>query len=210
MLWVERGVEDVKTPEGTGFGTTLIEQTLRARGGGVTTSYNAGGITSEISLPLPDAAQTARGMRAGETDKGARPTPFHRDGLKGRRILIVEDEPLIAMDIASGLKTAGCLIVGPAATLDSARRLIAEVDFDAALIDGNLGGQPVDELALALTQKNVPFVFVTGYGRDSLPHGFREALVLCKPFEPKELRATLEAVLREGHGVTKLRRPNLA
>jgi hypothetical protein len=59
--------------------------------------------------------------------------------------------------------------------------------LDAALLDANLHGKPVDEIAAALTQRNVPFAFVTGYGRDSLPASFRTAPVISKPFTTEQL-----------------------
>jgi DNA-binding response OmpR family regulator len=81
--------------------------------------------------------------------------------------------------------------------VDKARRLIAETDFDAALVDANLAGHPVHELAAALTRKDIPFAFATGYGRDGLPAGFQDAPILSKPFGERELHATLEALLVE-------------
>ena len=100
---------------------------------------------------------------------------------------MVEDEALIFLDLETRLSTAGCEVIGPAATLELARRLVADAQFDAALVDANLAGHPVDELAIALTQRNVPFAFVTGYGRDVLPYGFREAVMLAKPFSQDQL-----------------------
>jgi len=80
------------------------------------------------------------------------------------------------------LNESGCEVVGPAGNLDNARRLIAEARYDAVLLDVNLAGQPVDELAAARRQKGVPFAFVTGHGREGLPQGFKEALLLSKAF----------------------------
>lgn len=59
--------------------------------------------------------------------------------------------------------------------------------LNAALLDANLFGDPVDEIAAALTRKGVPFAFVTGYGHSSLPAGFRSADILPKPFTPQQL-----------------------
>jgi CheY-like chemotaxis protein len=59
--------------------------------------------------------------------------------------------------------------------------------LDAALLDGNLHGRPVDEVAAALTRRKVPFLFVTGYGRESLPRAFGHAPVLSKPFSQQQL-----------------------
>lgn len=64
-------------------------------------------------------------------------------------------------------------------------------------MDANLGGHPVDELAASLTRENIPFAFVTGYGRDALPHGFRESLLLGKPFSPEQLLGVVRMLLGE-------------
>jgi DNA-binding response OmpR family regulator len=105
----------------------------------------------------------------------------------------------------SDLAAAGCEIVGPAATLESAKALVEAADYDAALLDVNLKGQPVDELATLLTKKNRPFAFVTGYGRDALPSGFRGAVVLGKPFSGDQLLATTEVLLYQPSSVVQLR-----
>ena len=134
-----------------------------------------------------------RRPESGRTVAG--PTQAEQRSLRGKRILVVEDEALISLDLETRLTAAGCEVIGPAATLEHARRLIADAECDAALVDGNLAGHPVDELAIALTQRSVPFAFVTGYGRDVLPHGFREAVVLAKPFSQDQLLAAVQAIL---------------
>ena len=105
------------------------------------------------------------------------------------------------MDLEAGLLAAGCEVIGPAGTLDSARRLIANTQFEAALLDVNLSGQPVDELAAELTRLNIPFAFVTGYGREGLPHAFRDALLLGKPFDHQGVAAVVETLLDQKSAV---------
>jgi DNA-binding response OmpR family regulator len=112
---------------------------------------------------------------------------------------------MVAMDVESTLTAAGCEVVGSAGTIGDAKLLIANAEFDAALVDANLAGHPVDELAAALTQKNVPFAFVTGYGRDGLPRGFREAILLKKPFSQDQLLAVMELLLYQTAAVVSLR-----
>src|SRR4029078_4348330 len=82
----------------------------------------------------------------------------------GKRILVVDDEPLIAMDIVANLEDVGCEIICPAAALEKALGLIDSVEIDAALLDANLAGSPVDVLAAALTRRNLPFAFVVSDG----------------------------------------------
>lgn len=109
------------------------------------------------------------------------------------RLLVVEDEPLVAMVIEDALTDAGCDDVKVARSTEEAMRLIKAEAFDAALLDANLGGCPVDEIAAALAFRNTAFAFVTGYGRQSLPLAFRNAAIVGKPFQQRE---AVEAVAR--------------
>jgi PAS domain S-box-containing protein len=196
--WKETGGPIVKVPSRRGFGTTLIEQTLRSRGGKASISYADTGISCTISLPLPDkehigmraAAAVSQGLHSAslENMKG-------RPALDGKHILIVEDEPLVSMDVAAILSDEGCEIVGPAGTIEIAKTLLTNTRCDAALVDVNLAGKTVDELAAALAKTNIPFAFVTGYGREALPAGYREAIVVTKPFSSEVLIETVQRLV---------------
>jgi PAS domain S-box-containing protein len=198
LEWKESGVPRVRAPTSRGFGTTLIERSLDSNGGEAAIRYGSDGVICEIRLPLPEDGQQSAGMYAAAVQDER----VSRSGLKeipprlrGKRILLVEDEPLVAMDIESQLISAGCEVIGPAGTVTSAKRLIAEAAFDAALIDVNLAGQPVDELAAALTNKRIPFAFATGYGPNGLPRGFRETTILAKPFNSDQLLPVIQALV---------------
>jgi PAS domain S-box-containing protein len=207
--WKESDGPKVSAPRGHGFGRALIEQTVQSHGGHVSVHYHRDGLTCEIDLPLPAEPRAISG--AGHVPpKGAARSPLlaapdRRRTLEGKRVLVIEDEPLVSMEIESNLANAGCEIVGPAATLDRAKSLAETADYDAALVDVNLKGQPVDELATLLTKKNRPFAFVTGYGRDALPSGFRGAVILGKPFSADQLLATTEVLLYQPSSVVQLR-----
>ncbi|WP_261404766.1 response regulator [Chenggangzhangella methanolivorans] len=87
------------------------------------------------------------------------------ESLKGLRILLVEDEAMIAMLVEDMLLDGGAEVVGPAGGVKAALAVIAETDaIDGALLDVNLGGEQSFEVADALAARNIPFVFVTGYG----------------------------------------------
>jgi PAS domain S-box-containing protein len=207
LLWKEQSDANIKAPRERGYGSTLIEQTLRSHGGKASTRYRTDGITSEIELPLPNEVRPMINILSPASPMQGEllgSQPLERS-LKGKRILVIEDEPLISMDLEVMLESEGCVVVGPAMNFETAKSLIASRQFDAALLDVNLGGHPVDELAAALTQKNCPFAFVTGYGRSALPLGFRDALVLSKPFVKDRLLATVEVLLYRNDGVVSLR-----
>jgi CheY-like chemotaxis protein len=105
--------------------------------------------------------------------------------MPAQRLLVVEDELLVALDIESILTEAGMEVVGPASTAAEALQLIGSTKLDAALLDANLSGEPIDEVASALSAKGVPFAYVTGYGRESLPEAHpgadRHQAVRCRP-----------------------------
>jgi DNA-binding response OmpR family regulator len=85
--------------------------------------------------------------------------------LSGLKILVVEDEPLIAMDLKHVLTGLGCSVLGPAYNLNQGMRLIQAETFDGAILDVNLGGEMVFPLADSLAGRSIPFVYVTGYGK---------------------------------------------
>jgi CheY-like chemotaxis protein len=209
LHWEESGGPKVSAPASSGFGTTLIEKSLQAHGGSACVHYRAQGLTCEITLPLPERT-TPSYTAALEAHAQQRRAPGLNvqgptDRLRGARVLVVEDEPLVAMDVAANLTEAGCTVVGPAATLEKAKALIDAGEFDAALIDANLGGQPVDDLAAALTRGNAPFAFLTGYGREGLPQAFRHATMVGKPFNRHDLLGAVGQLLRREERVVPLR-----
>jgi CheY-like chemotaxis protein len=87
-----------------------------------------------------------------------------KEALRGARILVVEDEMMAASMLEMVLGEAGCVVLGPAPSVAEAFALIEGGAVDAAVLDVNLGGEPVYPLADALAARLVPFIFVTGYG----------------------------------------------
>jgi CheY-like chemotaxis protein len=83
--------------------------------------------------------------------------------------------------------------------------LIGSKELDAALLDGNLHGQPVDEIAAALTRRKVPFLFVTGYEPESLPQAFRHVPVLSKPVRQQQLIEAAARLVERRSDVVRLR-----
>ena len=112
------------------------------------------------------------------------------ESLAGRRILIVEDESLVAMLLETILEDMGCVPVGPAATVDEGLRMASE-PVDAALLDVNVAGRQVFPIAQALKDRGVPFVFSTGYGEGGLPDEWRGHSTLQKPFTEAAVRDAL-------------------
>jgi DNA-binding response OmpR family regulator len=114
-------------------------------------------------------------------------------------ILVVEDEFLVAMQIEAVLREAGWSVTGPAGTLANAVKLARCAACDGAVLDVNLRGERVDEVATILSERDIPFLFVSGYGRENLPQAFRDNTeCLVKPCSDQTLvRAVRDLLMRE-------------
>jgi CheY-like chemotaxis protein len=115
--------------------------------------------------------------------------------LKDRRVLVVEDESLVAMLLETMLEDMGCLTVGPASSVEEGLRLVGEEQMDAALLDVNVGGTPVFPVAEVLEARGIPLVFSTGYGEGGLPENWRGRPTVQKPFTEAVIRDALMQAL---------------
>jgi len=109
-----------------------------------------------------------------------------------KRILVVEDEALVALLVEDALADAGFDVLGPAATVSEALALLGRETPDAVVLDLNLAGESSTPVADALTRLGIPYVIATGYGAAALPPGHERAAVLAKPYDPNDLAAVLE------------------
>lgn len=121
--------------------------------------------------------------------------------LKGKRILVVEDEALIAVMVEDMLSEMGCSVVGPAATIAQALELAQASDVDGAVLDVNVRGERIDPVADVLAARGVPMLFATGYGEVRLASG-APATVIDKPYTQEKLARGLAAAM----GTAPLRR----
>jgi CheY-like chemotaxis protein len=122
------------------------------------------------------------------------PDKFAR--LKGLRVLIVEDELIIAMELESLLGTLGCVVLDTAPTVKRALRAVGHQQPDVAVLDMNLQGERATPVADALQEQCIPFVLVTGYGSERLPEkALRDAPCLRKPVNGKQLASAIYEVL---------------
>ncbi|SFA83480.1 Response regulator receiver domain-containing protein [Rhizobium sp. NFR07] len=111
------------------------------------------------------------------------------------RILVVEDEMLVAMLIEDAIVDLGHQIVGPAMRLETALDAATNETFDFAILDVNLAGKQSFPVADALAARGTPFMFASGYGRAGLADPYCDATILQKPFSPEQLAAILGTVL---------------
>ncbi len=111
------------------------------------------------------------------------------------RVLVVEDEPLLAMDVADQLADAGFEVIGPATSVVDALKLLGTSGCDVAVLDVHLGPENSEAVALALKAKGTPFVVLSGNSQKHFPPGFKGAPFLSKPISPPTLSVFLRAIL---------------
>ena len=116
--------------------------------------------------------------------------------LVGKRVLVVEDELLVAMLVEEMLVDAGCVVVGPFARVAEAVAAARGTEVDVALLDVNVAGEKVFPVAYELERRGVPFLFVTGYGQAALPHDRPDWEAQSKPFQPARLSEHLARKVR--------------
>jgi CheY-like chemotaxis protein len=109
------------------------------------------------------------------------------------RVLVVEDELMIRMLLQDMLDDLGHTLAGEAGHIDEAMTLARQADFDIAILDVNLGGQPISPVVEVLIARGLPFVFATGYGQRGVPEPYRMIPTLQKPFQADALALALEA-----------------
>ena len=112
------------------------------------------------------------------------------------RVLVVEDDAFIAMDLELALMSSGYDVAGPAKSVADGLAVLASETVDGALVDLNLGEERSDALADRLASDCIPFLFLTGYSSEALPPAHRDRPIHSKPFKEKELLALLARICR--------------
>ncbi len=116
--------------------------------------------------------------------------------LQGLRVLVVEDETLVAMLIEEYLADFGCVVAGSVRRVAKGLQVLKDLEVDAAVLDLNVAGESVSPIADVLGQRNVPFIFASGYGIKGVEERWAGRPVLQKPFSAKELHAALLACVQ--------------
>jgi two-component sensor histidine kinase len=191
--WRESGGPVVSQPKMSGFGGKVIKTSINDQlSGSVEHHWAKDGLRCTIRIPL------MLRQEGPQQDKPVAPkeprTVEERGDLQGVRVMVVEDEPVIAMMITDVLEENGALIVGPFRQLDEA--LACEAVFDVALLDVNLGGVNTFPLAQQLQARGCPFAFATGYDETGIDRDFLSAPVLQKPIEPHIVTQTLAGLVK--------------
>jgi len=198
LHWRESGGPPVRVPTDQGFGTKIINATIKHQmGGDVVLDWRAQGLHCTLSIP------------AGGNGKAERPAPQPPDNLiklgsGGRkRVMLVEDEALVGMMMRDMLVDLGYFVVGPFCSLSEAHGALDSQQYDCAILDLNLRGDLVYPIATLLDERGTPYLFVTGYGPESTDARYSHVPVLQKPIA----REMLEAAVRERLGLKGVAQP---
>ena len=193
MSWIESGGPEVAKPARSGFGSTVIGRMLKmSLGCAAKVDFDPTGLIWRIVCPA-----------AGLIESDAPPAPKLNGGptakepvlVTGRRILVVEDEALIAMDFAETLSSAGYAVIGPANSVAQALALISQFGCDAAVLDTNLGAETSEPVARALVARGTPYIATSGYSREQQPEFMQTAPLLGKPVSGEMLLAEIDQCL---------------
>lgn len=186
LNWRETGGAEVQKPDSTGFGSTLLESLLDDFADAeLTRDWTQTGLTVRLVAKL-----AGKDVSAASVMKSLEPPAATRDRWS---VLVVEDEVLTAMDMAQQLKTAGYTVIGPAGTIEHARKALATTRPDLALLDSNVRGEKSWDLAVELIRDGVPVVFCTGYEKlEGLPESLEACPKVTKPFVSADLLAAID------------------
>jgi PAS domain S-box-containing protein len=191
LRWDEAGGPQVEAPSVLGFGTRIINTSIKHQiGGDVSFDWRADGLQCTLSIPY--AAEHPDRSSAGQKESNLAQLPTSSK----KRIFLVEDEALIGIMMRDLLTEFGLSVIGPVHSVKEGMSVIATQNFDCAILDLNLRGEQVYPLAQALAEKSIPFVFATGYDSEAVDHAYSAVRVLQKPIA----RDDLEDALRETLG----------
>ena len=191
LEWIESGGPHAIPPKKNGFGSKVIDASIKRQlGGEIEHDWSSGGLKCIVRVPAehfspPPGLVPARNLSPPEDH-----APLQQVSIRGRGILLVEDEPLVAMMMAQMIRDLGGDVIGPFGTLAEASG--AKLDaVDAALLDVNVAGELVYPLAERLVSRHTPIVFLTGYDANSVDERFGGSHVLTKPIDERELATVL-------------------
>ena len=188
--WIETGELPVEAPDTVGFGSRMMKQVVTKQlEGSIVYDWRLDGLRVTVTLPQRSF------VRVGSVPKPKIPEPLTKPMAgDGRRVLIVEDNALISMELENSLEDAGYNVVGRANSVVEALSVIETTEIDIAVLDVDLGGEQSFPIADALTAKGVPYTFATGFESLTEEKGYT-APVLTKPVNDATLRRTFDRLL---------------
>lgn len=186
LNWQECGGPAVRAPASCGFGIRVITASIEDQlAGQAAFEWRPEGLCCTLTVPCGEKIGVPQRTRLNLADDPIRGVPFHL--ARGSRILLVEDEVLVAMMLRDALSDLGFEVIGPFGRVSDAMVVAINEQIDGGMVDVNLGGELVYPIADVLLARGIPFVFVTGYGVDGLDQRFRTVPVFKKPVQRQAL-----------------------
>lgn len=193
FVWNERGGPPVQEPQRRGFGLTVLAAAASEIGAKADCTFGEEGLTYTFAGPL-DPQRRAAPLPPSPPEP-VQPEPVSQE-TKQARILVVEDEPLVALQLQSDLEGDGHHVVGPVGDLTQGIAIAKREQIDAAFVDVSLGEDTSAEIADQLLARQIPFVFATGYTDVlMLPEHLRTVPRLAKPYAIDDVRRVMEGFL---------------
>jgi PAS domain S-box-containing protein len=197
LVWRETGGPPVRPPTEQGFGTKIINATIKHQSGGdVVFDWKPEGLVCTMFIPAktPDGEVEAAAPRPGTNN-------LVQLGNGGRkRVMLVEDETLVGMMMRDMLVELGLFVIGPICSMEEARHALEGQSYDCAILDLNLNGEMVYSIADHFERRGTPFAFVTGYGSESLDRRFAHVPLMQKPIVREMLAAFVRTHLAPDAG----------
>ena len=185
----------VTRPTRRGFGSTVIGGMINMGLDCVAEiDYAPTGLRWRIACPANSIVEGAKVAKAPPA-----PRSIKAAATDLKRVLVVEDEALIAMEIAAILSDAGFTVIGPVGSVAQALALIERLGCEAAVLDINLGKETAEPIARVLSARATPFVTISGYSREQQPAAFRNAPLVSKPVRPELLVAEIRKCLSNAY-----------
>jgi PAS domain S-box-containing protein len=198
LNWAETGGPGIVSPSSRSFGLKVIIASIEQQlGGKAAFDWNPKGLRCAFSIPRSELTKS-RALNALRDNGQANGAVIGLKRDEKPRVLLVEDEALVAMMIQETMTEFGFQVIGPVSTASEALAAARNSQFEAAVLDINLGDGMVYTVAEILSKRGVPFVFVTGYDAESIDSRFTGVPVLQKPIE----RNMLQKVFLLGAGDT--------
>lgn len=190
FVWSERGGPPAREPQRRGFGLTVLAAAASEIGAKAECAFDTDGLTYTFVGPLDPQKKAAAAIVRPAT---AASEPAKPQEAKPARVLVVEDEPLVALQLQSDLEGDGHHVVGPVGDLAEGIALVQQEDIDAAFVDVSLGEQTSADIADQLLARQIPFVFATGYtDMRMLPEHLRSVPRLAKPYAIDDVRRIMQ------------------
>jgi PAS domain S-box-containing protein len=195
LSWKESNGPQIVPPSRRGYGSRAIVAGIeRQLGGIVKFDWQTNGLRCTLSVPHDPSKES---LKRAPIDLSQTEGALAQDAdPNDKRVLLVEDEPLVSMMLADMLAAFGHKVDGPYNRFSDAMHAAKSNNLQAGILDVNLGGEKTYAVADILANRKIPFAFVTGYGPDTIVSEFSHAPVLQKPIEAAKLHALLQQIVR--------------